>query len=79
VTHSSTEECDVQSRLFMRKFSLVVAVVVLVFSVSFLPRINPCTSHAADACLSCHGDADKLKSMISDDDFNLPAGAEGFG
>jgi hypothetical protein len=63
----------------MRKFPLVVAVVALVFSVSFLPRINPCISHAADACLGCHGDADKLKSMINDDDFNAPAGEEGFG
>ena len=33
----------------------------------------------ADACLICHGSADKLKTLISDDDYNMPKGEESYG
>lgn len=36
-------------------------------------------AYAANTCLTCHGNADKLKTMISDDDYNMPKGEGGYG
>lgn len=63
----------------MRKSFFVVLAVLVVFSVSFLSPIILFSSHAADACLICHGSADKLKTLISDDDYNMPKGEGGHG
>ncbi len=35
-------------------------------------------SYAVNNCLTCHGDADKLKTMIKDEDFNKGL-SEGYG
>jgi hypothetical protein len=66
-------------RLFMRKGFFVVLAVSVVFSVSFLSPVILFSASAADTCLNCHGSADKLKTLISDDDYNMPTGEGGHG
>ncbi|NLX53468.1 MAG: hypothetical protein GXY72_15355 [Deltaproteobacteria bacterium] len=63
----------------MRKGFFVVLAFLVVFSVSFLSPIILFSASAADACLNCHGSADKLKTLISDDDYNMPTGEGGHG
>lgn len=50
----------------------------LAFSLCILSWIVSPDVHAANSCLSCHGSADKLKSMIKDEDYNKGSG-EGYG
>jgi hypothetical protein len=60
----------------MRKIFLVIFVVFAVFVIS--GEIYP-NAYAANTCLACHGSADVLKTMISDDDFNKPPAEGGYG
>lgn len=60
----------------MRKIFLAVFIIFFVFLLS--GEISS-KSYAADSCLLCHGNADLLKTMISDDDFNKPPGEGGYG
>jgi len=48
-------------------------------SVFTISGVVPSRSYAADHCLSCHGSADKLKTMINDDDFNKKPSEGGYG
>ncbi len=63
-------------RNIMFKSTLAVFVVFAIFLFSGVTSPNCC---AADTCLACHGNADQLKSMINDEDFNKPPGGEGYG
>lgn len=63
----------------MRKGFFAVFGALVVFSVFLLSPVILFSSSAADACLNCHGSADKLKALISDDDYNMPKGEGGHG
>lgn len=60
----------------MFKSTLAIFVVFAIFLFSGVTSPNACS---ADTCLACHGNADQLKSMINDEDFNKPPGGEGYG
>lgn len=60
----------------MRKIFLAVFVVFVVLAVYGEISFN---AYAANTCLTCHGSADTLKTMIHDEDFNKPPGEGGYG
>ncbi len=62
--------------VIMSKISLAVFVVFATFAISGSVYSN---ANAANTCLTCHGNADVLKTMISDDDFNKPPSEGGYG
>ncbi len=60
----------------MRK---LIFAIVAVLTVTVLCWALSSSAQAPNSCLECHGSAEKLKALIRDEDFNKPAGAEGFG
>ena len=68
-------KASMRGLLIMRKTTIVL---VLVFASYLLSWAISFDTYAANSCLSCHGSADKLKSMIKDEDYNKPS-AEGYG
>lgn len=60
----------------MRKYLVATMVMLVVYA--FFWAISS-DARNSDSCLDCHGSADKLKSLIKDEDFNKTSGAEDFG
>lgn len=60
----------------MRRILLAFFVVFAVFVISGEIYSN---AYAANTCLTCHGSADQLKTMINDEDFNKPPGEGSYG
>ena len=60
----------------MRKSIFGILAILAVFTSGWMVSSN---AQPANSCLACHGNADKLKILIKDEDFNKAAGEEGFG
>jgi hypothetical protein len=60
----------------MRKSTIAIIVISAICSISWGISLN---AQNTNGCLDCHGSADKLKTLIKDEDFNKTAGEGGYG